>query len=69
MITCIQLSTILHKTTAEFEDEYFAKAEMFGYQYNVMEGPPSEITYLAYDAVWTLALGINMYATFEQIIK
>ena len=36
---------------------------MFGYQY--MEGPLSEIAYLAYDAVWTLALGINMYAAFE----
>ena len=38
---------------------------MFGYQYKIMKDPPSEITYLAYDAVWTLALGINMYATFE----
>ena len=54
-----------YKTTAEFEDEYFRKAEISGYQYKIMEGPPSEITYLAYDAVWTLALGINMYATFE----
>ena len=50
------------KTTTEFEDRYFKKAEMSGYN---MEGPLSEITYLAYDAVWTLALGINMYAAFE----
>ena len=50
------------KTATEFEDRLFKKAEMSGYY---MEGPLSEITYLAYDAVWTLALGINMYAAFE----
>ena len=26
-----------------------------------VEGPLSEIAYLAYDSVWTLALGINVY--------
>ena len=30
-----------------------------------MEGPLSEIPYLAYDAIWTLALGINMYAASD----
>ncbi len=56
------------KTTTEFENEYFRKAEMFGYQFYT-DAPPSEITYLAYDAVWTLALGINTYATLKKITK
>ena len=33
-----------------------------------IEDPLSEVAYLAYDTVWTLALGINMYVALKMSI-